>query len=220
LAYLAKAAVRDLLTTGLNGLQILLERTFKEEERLKEMGIEVVLVRVYEMKPTPDLEKALQTPTREGLQQEADRAIFERRALAVEKERAIAENELQNKIELARREELLINQKGQNERRRATEEAEMRKIETDAAAARVLVEAKAAAERVRVVDFAKVEAEKARVDVYRDLPAQVLMGLAAQELAGKLQAIEHLNITPDMLGPALVKFLEGQGGDKKKPEGK
>jgi hypothetical protein len=41
--------------------------------------------------------------------------------MAVEKERAIQENELQNRIELAKREELLIGQQGQNERREAQE---------------------------------------------------------------------------------------------------
>ncbi len=44
-----------------------------------------------------------QTPSRERVQQEADRATHERRALAVQRERAIAENELQNQIELRSR---------------------------------------------------------------------------------------------------------------------
>ena len=57
-----------------------------------------------------DVERALQTPTREMVQQAADKATYERRAMAVERERSIAENELQNQIELARREEQLVNQ--------------------------------------------------------------------------------------------------------------
>jgi hypothetical protein len=40
------------------------------------------------------------------------------------------------------------------------------------------------------------------------MPAAVLAGLAAQELAGKLQRIEHLNITPELLGPLLANLLE------------
>ena len=40
----------------------------------------------------------------------ADEAAFARRAMAVEKERAIQENELQNRIELAKKEEGLIEQ--------------------------------------------------------------------------------------------------------------
>jgi hypothetical protein len=68
----------------------------------------VIGTRVVALRPEPDVEKALQTPARELLQQETDRATHERRALAVERERAIAENELQNQIELARREEQLV----------------------------------------------------------------------------------------------------------------
>ena len=59
-------------------------------------------------RPTAEMEKALRQPTREAIQQQADEATFERRALAVEKERAIAENELKNRIELTRREEQLV----------------------------------------------------------------------------------------------------------------
>ena len=42
----------------------------------------------------------MQTPAREAIQQDAERATFERRALAVEKEAAIGENELANQVEL------------------------------------------------------------------------------------------------------------------------
>ena len=51
-------------------------------------------MRVAAVAPTSEMEKALQQPTREAIQQDADEATFRRRALAVEKERAIAENEL------------------------------------------------------------------------------------------------------------------------------
>jgi hypothetical protein len=49
------------------------------------------------------------------------------------------------------------------------------------------------------VEGANAETEKARLDVYRDLPPAVLYGLAARELAGKLTKIEHVNVTPDLL---------------------
>ena len=75
------------------------------------------------VRPEPEVEKALRTPTRERVQQEADKATFERRAVAVERERAIGENELQTQIELARREEQLVIQRGVNTRREAEEAA-------------------------------------------------------------------------------------------------
>jgi hypothetical protein len=83
----------------------------------------VVGVRVVALRPEPEVEKAMRTPTREQVQQQADKATFECRAVAVERERAIGENELQTQIELARREEQLVSQRGANARREAEENA-------------------------------------------------------------------------------------------------
>ncbi|MCW2833562.1 MAG: band 7 protein [Nocardioides sp.] len=93
------SAVRETMVSGLGG-----------DERLVQLGLRIVDVRVVAVRAEADVERALPTPTRERVQQEADKAPFERRATAVEHERAIAENELQNQIELARREEQLVTQ--------------------------------------------------------------------------------------------------------------
>jgi len=206
--HVAASEIRPLLCEGLSPIQNCIDDGLKTVPELPLIGIEVVSVRVGDVSPTSELEKALQTPTREELQQQADEATFHRRALAVENERAIAENELQNQIELARREESLIAQRGQNGSRRAKEEAEAHQIASEAKASRSHLESRASAERIRMVGEAKVETEKERVDIYRTLSSPVLAGLAAQEFAGRLQSIEHLNITPDLLGPVLTNLLQ------------
>jgi len=188
LQYLADAPVNDLLGAGLEPLRLRLTAALAEDPSLTEMGIAVIAVRLTSLAPSSELERALQAPTYESLQQKADQATFERRALAVDKERAIAENELANKIELARREKNLIAQEAENAGNRAQGLAEAQQIE-----------ASAEATRIRAVEGAKAETEKARLDIYRDLPAAVLYGLAARELAGKLTKIEHINVTPDLL---------------------
>ena len=66
--------------------------------------------------------------------------------------------------------------------------------------------ATAEAEAIRVVEGAKAETERARIDIYRDIPAHVLMGLAAREFAGQAGSIEHLTITPE-LGQAIAAAL-------------
>ena len=192
LRYLAELPIGELLENGPAPVQVCVERGLTSAERLTAMGIEAVSVRLADLAPSAELDRALQTPTFEALQQRADQATFERRALAVEKERAIAENELQNRIELARWESQLIDQEDENARNRATGEAEARQI---AAAGE--------AERVRVVGQARAETEKARMEIYRDLPRDVLLALAAREFAGKLTSIEHLSVTPDLLGSLL-----------------
>ena len=175
---------------------------------LAAMGLEVASVRISDVSPTSELERALQQPTREAIQQDADKATFERRALAVERERAIAENELQNQIELAKREEDLIAQRGENERRRVGLEADASRIEVEARVQRERLQAEASAAGIREVEGAKVEAERERIGIYRDLPQGVMLGLAARELAGQLPPIEHLSIGPDLLSGALTRLAE------------
>ncbi len=206
-AFVVRTSVRELLVSGQEKVRQDIIDGFLQEKELTALGIEIISVRVSSIKPSTDLEKALETKTREKIQQEADEAMFERRALAVEKERAIAENELQNQIELATREEQLIVQQGINEKRRVSEGAEAKKIVAWGDAERTKIQTQAKSEGIRVVEKAKVEGERERMDIYRDLPPAVTMGLAARELAGKLHTIEHLNISPDLLGPSLLNLM-------------
>jgi len=193
--YLAEAPVRALLDRGIDPLREHLNAALSAATSLADIGIAVVAVRVMSLSPSSELERALQTPTFEALQQKADQAMFERRALAVEKERAIAENELATKTELARREKTLISEEAENARNRATGLAEAQ-----------LIAAEGEAGRIRAIGSATAEAESAQIGVYRDLPPAVLMGLAARELAGKLDTIEHLNVTPDLLATLIGEF--------------
>jgi regulator of protease activity HflC (stomatin/prohibitin superfamily) len=214
--FLMSASLRGILKDGVEVIRSVIHEGLTTDPGLLGMGVEIVATRVASVLPTSEMEKALQMPTREKIQQEADEATFGRRALAVDKERAIQENELGNQIELAKREEQLIAQRGQNERRRATETAESKRIEAEAAAKNVTVNAIAQAESIKVLEEAKVNAEKERMEIYRDLPSSAMMGLAARELAGKLQTIEHLTLSPDMLGSMLQRVLSA--GAKKLEE--
>jgi regulator of protease activity HflC (stomatin/prohibitin superfamily) len=227
--YIGSTPIRTILTEGYTVIRERVEAGLVSDEGLGAMGIAIASVRISSVKPTPDLEKALEAPMREKIQQESDEAAFTRRALAVEKERAIQENALVNKIELARREEQLIAQQGQNARREATEKAEAARITTEAAAAKTrtmaeaeahqtLVLGEANAKSVSLVEGAKVEVERTRMQVLREVPTQVMMGLAARELAGKLQHIDHLNLSPDTLGP-MLQSLVGAGTRRLEKEG-
>ena len=200
LQFLGSAPVRALLDAGPEALRAQVQAALGTEPSLAEIGIAVVSVRLTNLAPSSELERALQTPTYEALQQKADEATFARRAVAVEKERAIAENELATRTELARREALLIAEEAQNARNRAQARAEAEGIE-----------AGAEAERIRVVDGARTEAERARVAIYRDVAPGTLLGLAAQSLAGKLDTIEHVNVTPDLLASLLGEFRRPTG---------
>jgi len=191
------AAVRDQVTEGLTG-----------DARLGDTGLIVVGVRVVAVRPEADVERALQTPAREQVQQDADRATYERRAVAVERERAIAENELQSKIELARRQEQLVAQEGTNARRRAEENVAAKAIETDGAAARDRLMAQVRADARRLAGAAEAEATAAHLAAYRDVDPALVLALAARAVADGLPQIGQLNLSPDVVTTVLGRLAQ------------
>jgi len=208
LGYLAQTSLERVLAEGVEEIRERIGQGLREDAGLEAMGLEVVAVRVGAVKPAAEVEKALQVPVREAIQQRADEATFRRRAEAVEKERAIQENELQNQIELARREADLIDRRGENDKKRVTDEAAAARITAEAEAERTGIQARAQAGGIEVVEEAKVKAEQERMAIYRDFPTERLLGLAAQRLAGKLRRIEHLNLTPDLLSGLLGHLVQ------------
>lgn len=206
--YIATTDVRRILADGHTHIREAVSAALAEDAGLRDMGVEIVAVRVASVRPTAEVERALEAPAREGIQQTADEATFARRALAVEKERAIQENALVNQIELAKTEERLISQRGANARNEATERAEAERIAAEASAARTRIQSEAQAISVREVEGARLAIEKERLDAYEKTPPSVMFGMAAKELASKLKQIDHLNVGSDGLGPMLRDLME------------
>jgi regulator of protease activity HflC (stomatin/prohibitin superfamily) len=191
------APIRDRIALGLAA-----------DAALAELGIEIVAVRVADIAPATDVEKALQQPTREAIQERADEATFTRRALAVDKERAISENELANRIELARRAEELVTQEGANERRRAEEQAAARAVAAEATDREQRMETRRKVEAVDEMEAVRLRVENERAEIQARLGARILTALALRELAGQLGKVDHLTITPELLTPVLQRLAE------------
>ncbi|WP_117209683.1 SPFH domain-containing protein [Allorhizocola rhizosphaerae] len=211
---LARLPLAEALTAGISPVREAVSAALAADARLTDLGVAVVSARVVAIRPEPELERALQTPTRESVQAEADRATYARRAQAVEQERAIAENELQNKIELARREQQLVEQHGTNTRRQAELDAAAQLATAQGEAERERVLADAKANGVRVIGLAEADKEVARVGAYRDLPPGVLQALTVQRFAGRLPDIQALTITPDVLSQLLAKLAGARTPDE------
>lgn len=225
---LARTSLSAALVDGVAAVRERAAAGLATEPRLPATGIEVVAVRVVALRPEPEVERALRTPAREQIQQEADRATYERRAVAVERERTIAENELASQIELARREEQLVEQRGTNARREAEEHAAADAVRAQAEAARSvrLADAEAArtvklgeAEAARSVGLARAEAEGAQavgaaraqaqaawLQVHTDVDVAVLHALTATRLAENLPRIDSVTVSPDVLTGLLAKL--------------
>lgn len=188
--------VREAITGGLD-----------TEGQFAAAGVEVTGVRVIAIRADEELERALQTQVRERAQAEADRATYDRRAQAVDRERAIKENELNNRTELARREAELVELQGANERRRTEQELERDRLRSEATltASRLAVDA-------RVDELARVaEAEnaalEARLNAYSDAALPAVVAAIAPQVLAALPEIESLTLTPDTIGNAVRKVL-------------
>ncbi len=214
---LARTPLAAALVDGVSSVRERITAGLEAEPRLPATGIEVVAVRVVALRPEPEVERALRTPAREQIQQEADRATYGRRALAVERERAIAENELASKIELARREEQLVDQRGTNARREAEEHAAADAVRAQAEAARTvrLAEAEAAravrlsraeAEGARELGEARAQAQASWLRVHAEVDVATLHALTGTRLAENLPRIESVTVSPDVLTGLLAKL--------------
>ncbi|NHJ48535.1 MAG: SPFH domain-containing protein [Asgard group archaeon] len=81
---------------------------------IQEMGIDILSITYLSIRPTPEIARALEAEYRENLQMKADKAIYERRAAAVEQESKIKENELNSQIALEKKRKTLIALEGEN----------------------------------------------------------------------------------------------------------
>lgn len=209
---IATTTLAQALERGVSQLRTVLTDALRADARLASTGIEILGVQVLAIRPESDVERALQTPVREQLQAEADRAVYERRAVAVERERTISENEMASQIELATRREHLVAQEGANARREAEEKAAAGLIHAHASAERQGINATAEANQIRLVGEANAALEAATMEVYRGMEQSTLLALALREAAGSLPHIGNLTITPDLLTGALAGLFQNPAG--------
>ena len=217
-SYLAAATLEAALNRGSDAIREALMKAFREDAEIAAMGLALVNVVIDQLAPIADVEKALQTPAREAIQAKADEAIFQRRAQAVEKERAIKENELTTELELERKQELLIKQRGDNalnqvrqsaaaENEKSRGDLERLHAIAEAEARRQSIAANASAEAQRVLASARLDETRAQHDIWRDTPQHAASGIVMSRFAEHIKTIGHLNITPDLLAQHFKEWL-------------
>ncbi|MGN5734606.1 SPFH domain-containing protein [Arthrobacter psychrochitiniphilus] len=214
---IAATTLAQSLERGVSELRTLLTGALQANARLQSTGIEILGVQVLAVRPESDVERALQTPVREQLQAEADRAVYERRAVAVERERTISENEMASKIELAARRENLVAQEGANARREAQEQAAANLIKAHAEAERQGIGATSEASSLRLIGEATAAREAATMEVYKNMDQATLLALAFREAAASLPNINNLTITPDILSGVLAGLFQPAGSTAEQP---
>jgi regulator of protease activity HflC (stomatin/prohibitin superfamily) len=147
------------------------------------LGVEPLSFSVLSLKPSPEMARALEAESREGLQRDADAALYLRRNTAVEQERRIKESELATEVALEERRRGLIEQRTANE-----------KAEADSRAYAM----EAVLKPVHGVDW------KTLLVLGKGLDPRAMIALAFRDLADNAAKIGTLNISPELL-EALTK---------------
>ncbi len=204
------------LTEAIINAQLIQQKILEgitNSETTKSLGLKILSVNVIAVKPTPTMAKALETSTREQLQQEADEAIYSRRNFAVEQERKIKETELNTEIAVQEKLKQISLKKMEKEE---LEEANRKKLRLMKIEADITVEnqrkqfVKLKAENEKVVADRQRYTLEAKLAPYKELDWRTIsalsnnsaendIALAFRELAENAQNIQNLNISPDLL---------------------
>lgn len=217
--YFFSKSLDQTFSQGASGLRTNILENLNASKAIADLGLEIVSFSVNALKTNADIEKAMQIPTREMIQQKADEATFQRRAVAVEKERVIAENELATKIEIATKEAKLIAQEGANqiqrveeaaksEKIKAASEAEISKVESLAQAEKIKIKANGDAYSIDLIETAQLEAERKRNELYENLSSGTQFNLVLQEAFKQLSNIQSINVSTSELTDVLAKVFQ------------
>lgn len=202
-------AIEEQIRTGIKG-----------SAAIAALGVEVLAVNVLAVKASPEMARALETETRERLQQEADQAIYERRNFAVEQERKIKESELNTEIAVEEKKKQIAEKVMESDVLKAENERKLRELKVQADIAvedqrKSLIDQKAANERKEA--DAQGYVLETTLKPYKELDWRTLLALrgdqdarsniamAFRELAENAGKVGTLNISPELLEQLLRK---------------
>lgn len=191
----------------------------------EKLGIEIMGVNILAVSPTPEMLRALETETREQLQQEADEAIYARRNFAVEQERKIKETELNTEIAVEEKRKQISEKKMETDVLQAQNERQLKQmnLETDISLEeqrKTLLEQKLENDRKQADTEEYVL--KATLNPYKDIDWKVItalggnsdpklnLSLAFRELAQNADKISNLNISPDLIDSLMNNNVQQQ----------
>ncbi|MET4082210.1 hypothetical protein ABIB40_002166 [Pedobacter sp. UYP30] len=191
----------------------------KNSKAIGMLGIEILGANILAIKATPEMSRALETETREKLQQEADQAIYERRNFAVEQERKIKETELNTEIAVEEKQKQIAEKKMETEVQKAENDRKLREM---GLASDIAVEnqRKQLIEQKTANDKKEAETQGFVIETtlkpYKDMDWKILtalnnnpdpkfnISLAFRQLAENADKIGNLNISPDLLDSILT----------------
>ncbi|GAB1266215.1 SPFH domain-containing protein [Aurantivibrio infirmus] len=190
----------------------------KSSEAIVMLGIEILGANILAIRATPEMARALETETREKLQQEADESIYERRNFAVEQERKIKESELNTEIAVEEKQKQISEKKMESDVQKAENQRKLREMQIEADISienqrQSLIDQKSANDRKEA--DAQGYVLDATLKPYKDIDWKTLtalnnnsdpkfnIALAFRQIAENADKIGNLNISPELLDSIL-----------------
>jgi regulator of protease activity HflC (stomatin/prohibitin superfamily) len=190
----------------------------KSSQAIGMLGIEILGANILAITATSEMSRALETETREKLQQEADQAIYERRNFAVEQERKIKESELNTEIAVEEKQKQIAEKQMETKIQNADNERKLREMQVDADIS-VENQRKLLIDQKTNNDRKEAEAQGYVIETtlkpYKDIDWKTLtalnnnpdpkfnISLAFRQLAENAGKIGNLNISPELLDSIL-----------------
>ncbi|MEQ9266393.1 MAG: SPFH domain-containing protein [Balneolaceae bacterium] len=212
--FVHKQTITEILSL-LSELELELIENLKNSIIIENLGIEVMSTNVLGISAEPEMQRALETKTREALQQDADQAIYSRRNFAVEQERKIRESELNTEIAVEEKQKQIVKKKMETDLTKQDNESRLKQLEMEMnlKLEELNIElVKLKAENIKLEADANGYKIESEVKVYRDMDWRVLSALnqngndaknniamAFRELASNHSKIGNLNISPDLI---------------------
>ncbi|MDO5290903.1 MAG: SPFH domain-containing protein [Pseudomonadota bacterium] len=192
-----------------------LRQQLAEQPDVADLGLHVLGAAVVAIKPTPDIARALEATAREAHLKAADEAVYLRRMAAVEKERAIRENELQTDVAVEHKKRQIQDAQIEAEAARlrsdnafraeqmaadvALEAERTALVQTESANRRTQAEAEAFRVAAVMQAFAQADLRVVQALAAAGMQPGQLIAQAFGDLAGKAERIGQLNVSPDLL---------------------
>ncbi len=216
-SYIHEIKLKDAIRSA-KAIEDKIQVGLKASQAIGMLGIEILGANILAIAATPEMTRALETETREKLQQEADLAIYDRRNFAVEQERKIRETELNTEIAVEEKQKQIAEKKMESEVQKAENDRKLQEMKLAADIAlenqrKVLIEQKTANDRKEADSRGYIL--ETTLKPYKDMDWKMLtalsnnpdpkfnISLAFRELAENANKIGNLNISPDLLDSLL-----------------
>lgn len=194
-------------------------------QAIESLGIEILGTNILAIQASPEMARALETETREKLQQEADHAIYERRNFAVEQERKIKESELNTEIAVEEKQKQISEKRMESEVLKADNERKLREMKISADISvenqrKMLIEQRTENDKKEAETQGYVT--ETTLKPYREMDWKILtalnnntdpkfnISLAFREMAENADKIGNLNISPELLDSILNEKRKGK----------